>query len=72
MKKMSSSYRLQIIKEVAQKRQMQSTDDPMVRHISELLEYHHDRPIKTSPTFSDNHYDDHIGGWVSNLWDQNK
>ncbi|WP_308810709.1 hypothetical protein [Photobacterium iliopiscarium] len=51
---------------------MKSTDDPMARHISELLECHHGSPIKTSPTFSDNHYDDHIGGWVSDLWGQTK
>ncbi len=72
MKKMNSSYRLQIIKEIVQKRQTQSTDDPMARHISELLDCHHDAPIRTTPTFLDNHYDDNIGGWVSDLWESNK
>ncbi|WP_434137883.1 hypothetical protein [Photobacterium leiognathi] len=73
MKKMNSSYRLQIIKEVATRQRMKSTDDPMAMHISQLLENHKkDTPVKPKTTFDNSHYDNHAGGWVSNLWDEPK
>ena len=73
MKKMNSSYRLQIIKEVATRHQMKSTGDPMAMHISQLLESHNNENlIKPITTFNDSHYDDNVGGWVSNLWGKEK
>ncbi|HIF9160511.1 TPA: hypothetical protein ACX6PK_001319 [Photobacterium damselae] len=70
MKKMKSSYRLQIIKEVAQRHQLLESGDPMATHISHLL--NQAKPEKAPPMFNGNHYDKHAGGWVSNMWDLNK
>ncbi|HGO5292068.1 TPA: hypothetical protein ACK210_001735 [Photobacterium damselae subsp. damselae] len=70
MKKMKLSYRLQIIKEVAQRHQLLESGDPMATHISHLL--NQSKPEKAPPMFNGNHYDEHAGGWVSNMWDLNK
>lgn len=72
MKRMNPSYRLQIIKEVAIRNQAACPNDPMARHISHILE---SRPganqmVEHRQEFSGNHYDEHVGGWVSNLWGQ--
>jgi len=70
MKKMSSAYRLKIIKEVATRRRLTAQDDPMANHISQLLDSHSGGDSHTEPlNFSGNHYDERIGGWVSNFWD---
>lgn len=71
MKKINSSFRLQIIKEAALRQRIHSSGDPMTRHISDLLDCNQDMSVKSTPTFSDNHYDEHAGGWVSDLWHHN-
>ncbi|QUJ68468.1 hypothetical protein KDD30_04940 [Photobacterium sp. GJ3] len=68
MKKANGAYRLQIIKEVATKKRLESSDDPMANHIYHLLETrtHPDNPEQQ--LFNGNHFDDHAGGWISNYW----
>ncbi|WP_299014255.1 hypothetical protein [uncultured Photobacterium sp.] len=69
MKKMNSAYRLQIIKEVATRRRLAERGDPMACHISQLLdEQNHKLPIPDKQ-FNGCHYDENVGGWVSNFWD---
>ncbi|MGF1685490.1 hypothetical protein L4C36_02190 [Photobacterium japonica] len=72
MKKMNSAYRLQIIKEVATRRRLTSRGDPMACHISELLDGHHEKSPIADKQFTGCHYDDSVGGWVSNVWDAKK
>ncbi|KMV29831.1 hypothetical protein L4D00_16475 [Photobacterium swingsii] len=71
MKKMNSAYRLQVIKEVAIRKQLTSNNDPMANHISHLLETraHRENIVEQQQTYSNSHFDEHVGGWVSNLWD---
>jgi hypothetical protein len=71
MKRTSSSFRLQIIKEVALKQQKnQISDDPMANYIHHLLA---EKP-QTNKTkdlqhsFSGNHFDSKVGGWISDRW----
>lgn len=72
MKKMNSTYRLQIIKEIATRRRLTSHGDPMACHISQLLDTNHEKNPVVDKHFTGCHYDDNVGGWVSNLWDQKK
>ncbi|KXI22367.1 hypothetical protein [Photobacterium sanguinicancri] len=71
MKRMNSAYRLQVIKEVAIRKQLTSNNDPMANHISHLLETraHREGIVEQHQTYSDNHFDEQVGGWVSNQWD---
>ena len=70
---MDSLYRLRVIREAAIKQKLKNTDDPMATYISQLLDHHqHETMTKPSVTFSGSHYDEHVGGWVSNLWDTKK
>ncbi|WP_413113231.1 hypothetical protein [Thaumasiovibrio sp. DFM-14] len=72
MKKMNSSYRLQLIKEVAQRRERLKDSDEMSLHISQLLESKQESAPLSQSTFADAHFDSHVGGWVSNRWDSLK
>ncbi|MGF1680057.1 hypothetical protein L4D09_08650 [Photobacterium makurazakiensis] len=72
MKKMNSTYRLQVIKEVAVRKQLQSQGDPMACHISDLLNSSQQNTEVVEKHYSGCHYDDSVGGWVSNLWDAKK
>ncbi|PSW17617.1 hypothetical protein C9I98_19045 [Photobacterium sanctipauli] len=72
MKKMNSAYRLQIIKEVATRKQLIADGDPMACHISQLLNSKHEKTEVVEKHFNGCHYDDAVGGWVSNLWDAKK
>jgi len=69
VKRASNSYRLQLIKEVATRRQQQLSHDPMADYIHQLLE---DRPQfehhSEQHRFAGNHFDEHAGGWVSDKW----
>ena len=69
MKKMNSAYRLQIIKEVATRRRLTERGDPMACHISQLLNERNERLDVVDQHFSGCHYDERVGGWVSNYWD---
>nr|WP_086938958.1 hypothetical protein [Thaumasiovibrio occultus] len=68
MKKMSSSYRLQIIREVAQRRKTVQSVDEMTIHIQQLLDSQRNSSLPQSTVFEDAHYDQNAGGWVSDLW----
>ncbi|OAN13737.1 hypothetical protein A3K86_14340 [Photobacterium jeanii] len=74
MKKMNSAYRLQVIKEVAIRKQLAEKNDPMANHISHILEARAHRPhiVEQHQTYNGNHFDESVGGWVSNLWDTDK
>ncbi len=70
MKRASTTYRLQLIKEVVTRRERQLSNDPMVNHIQHLLteqppeESHHE----LNGRFHGNHFDEHAGGWISDDW----
>ncbi|KKD00918.1 MULTISPECIES: hypothetical protein [Photobacterium] len=69
MKKANGVYRLQIIKEVATRKQLEGSKDPMANHIHQLLESRAaDSNSEENHLFSGNHFDDQAGGWVSNFW----
>ncbi|MFC3023521.1 hypothetical protein ACFODT_06765 [Vibrio zhugei] len=69
MKRTGNTYRLDLIKQVASKTQ-QHKPDPMAEYINTMLtksEKKVQRPT-TKGNFSGVHYDEHIGGWVSDRW----
>ncbi|CAH8194554.1 MULTISPECIES: hypothetical protein [Vibrio] len=69
MKRASSTYRLQLIKEVATRHQRQLSNDPMANYIQQLLD---SKPELEHPDinrrFNGNHFDERVGGWVSDHW----
>lgn len=70
MRRNSKTYRLQMIKETAERHERAHSPDPMVRHIEHLIS---DRPNtddehSNSNRFSGHHYDQSIEGWVSDRW----
>lgn len=69
MKRMNSTYRLQIIKEVATRQRLVDQGDPMACHISQLLDRRSQKLPVVEKQFSGCHYDAQVGGWVSNYWD---
>ncbi|MDW6092833.1 hypothetical protein [Vibrio rhizosphaerae] len=73
MKHSSSTYRLKMIKEVAQK-QHHHSDDPMANYIHHLLHEKplHERKADSHRHFTGNHFDERVGGWVSDRWHINK
>ncbi len=70
MKRASSTYRLQLIKEVATRRDRQRSNDPMANYIQTLIDNKDDcdTSVERNQRFSGNHVDEHIGGWVSDHW----
>ncbi|MCG7499991.1 hypothetical protein MHO82_24300 [Vibrio sp. Of7-15] len=71
MKKMNMAYRLQLIKEVARRREIEATGDAMSVHIYQLVESQKEAvgvDYKDRTSFVGNHYDEHAGGWVSDDW----
>ena len=70
MKRASNSYRLQLIKEVATRQERLNCGDPMANYIQELLDSKSDSELHTEKQyrFSGNHFDEHVGGWVSDKW----
>ncbi|MGC9421136.1 hypothetical protein [Vibrio sp.] len=70
MKRTSPSYRLQMIKEVANRYQS-TTTDPMADYIQTLLNKKNAHPTQKPEKkriFSGLHFDEHAGGWVSDRW----
>ncbi len=70
MKRASSAYRLQIIKEVATRNQEQPNDDPMASYIGQILE---EEPLKeqhmeSQHRFVGAHFDEQAGGWIDDRW----
>ncbi|MCK6262910.1 hypothetical protein KP803_06415 [Vibrio sp. ZSDE26] len=70
MKRASTAYRLQLIKEVATKRQRELSNDAMANYIHDLL---NDQPqreenVERNHRFSGSHFDEGAGGWVSDTW----
>ncbi|MDW6003842.1 hypothetical protein [Vibrio mangrovi] len=74
MKRSSSTYRLQMIKEVALRKQQIQSDDPMANYIHHLLNEQplHDKSTDYHHSFTGNHFDERIGGWISDRWSLNK
>ncbi|MFA0077254.1 hypothetical protein AB4427_03725 [Vibrio artabrorum] len=70
MKRASSTYRLQLIKEVATRRDRQHSNDPMANYIQNLIDNKgdSDNSVERNQRFSGCHFDEHIGGWVSDHW----
>ncbi|MEZ9388917.1 hypothetical protein BCU13_022645 [Vibrio lentus] len=70
MKRASSTYRLQLIKEVATRRDRQCSNDPMANYIQNLIDNkdESDCSVERNHRFSGSHFDEHIGGWVSDHW----
>ncbi|SHO56393.1 hypothetical protein [Vibrio quintilis] len=73
MKRSSSTYRLQMIKEVAMKKQdalSTTSQDPMADYIHQLLM---EKPATKKNkdinlNFSGVHFDERAGGWISDQW----
>ncbi|WP_159654506.1 hypothetical protein [Vibrio atypicus] len=70
MKRASNSYRLQLIKEVATRRERLSGGDPMASYIQNLMDSKsgNENHVEANHRFSGSHYDDNAGGWVSDRW----
>ncbi|EGR4483232.1 hypothetical protein DDN36_05675 [Vibrio cholerae] len=71
MKRNSKSYRLKLIREVVtRKQQVESCSDPMARYIYEMMTQVKDPSANEPRKFAGNHFDDQVGGWVSDLWSE--
>lgn len=70
MKRASNSYRLQLIKEVATRRERLSCGDPMASYIQHLIDTNPESEsgVEHNQRFSGNHFDENAGGWVSDRW----
>ncbi|USD33511.1 MULTISPECIES: hypothetical protein [Vibrio] len=70
MKRASNSYRLQLIKEVATRQERLNCSDPMANYIQQLLDSkpESEQHPEQNYRFSGNHFDDHVGGWISDKW----
>lgn len=70
MRRNSKAYRLQLIKETAERRERRACSDPMVRYIDHLLteQPNLDREAGMQQRFAGFHYDQRIEGWVSDKW----
>ncbi|WP_428773384.1 hypothetical protein [Vibrio sp.] len=70
MKRASTTYRLQMIKEVATRQQRLHSNDPMAHYIQHLLDQQPevDSHREMQHNFAGNHFDEHVGGWVSDFW----
>ncbi|MFC5077737.1 hypothetical protein VTH8203_02247 [Vibrio thalassae] len=70
MKKMSKAYRMQIIRQVAEKKRRDQFDDPMAVYINHLLDEgpKSDNVVEYKQEFSGNYFDENIGGWISKTW----
>ncbi|KOO05440.1 hypothetical protein [Vibrio nereis] len=70
MKRARNSYRLQLIKEVATRRERLNSGDPMASYIQQLIDGKPecDQNVERNHRFSGSHYDEHAGGWVSDRW----
>ncbi|WP_341664715.1 hypothetical protein [Vibrio sp.] len=71
MKRASNSYRLQLIKEIATRKERLDCGDPMASYIQELLDTKSTSESQKEQThrFHGNHFDEQIGGWISDDWE---
>ncbi|MDN3681166.1 hypothetical protein QWZ04_12620 [Vibrio tapetis subsp. quintayensis] len=71
MKRASSTYRLQLIKEVAIRNQRLHSNDPMASYIQHLIDHkpEQEEHAERNQRFSGCHFDEGVGGWVSDSWD---
>ncbi|WP_068713422.1 hypothetical protein [Vibrio tritonius] len=69
MKRASKTYRLQMIKEVATRNQTPHTD-PMADYIFNIMANPEARVQHAEPKvqFAGVHFDEKVGGWVSDRW----
>ncbi|MGL6257733.1 hypothetical protein [Vibrio sp. WXL103] len=74
MRRASSAYRLQLIKEAALKTQGVRPNDPMANYIHHLMEERPDvdKAAENTSRYNGLHFDEQAGGWVSDMWDGNK
>lgn len=70
MKRASNTYRLQLIKEVATRQERLKCGDPMANYIQHLIDEQPscEKHSEANHRFSGNHFDEHAGGWVSDVW----
>ncbi|WGV99267.1 hypothetical protein QF117_15095 [Vibrio sp. YMD68] len=70
MKRASTAYRLQLIKEVATRKQRELSNDVMANYIQHLLNdsSHKEECVERNHRFSGSHFDESAGGWVSDTW----
>ncbi|MGL6026427.1 MAG: hypothetical protein ACRC0U_04900 [Vibrio sp.] len=69
MKRSSKNYRLNMIKQVAQRQQqVNSCSDPMARYIYEMMHQVTKPKVNQPCKFAGNHFDHQVGGWVSDSW----
>ncbi len=65
------SYRLKVNSQGAtRKQQVESCSDPMARYIYEMMTQVKDPSANEPRKFAGNHFDDQVGGWVSDLWSE--
>ena len=69
-RQVGNSVAVPMIKEVATRRDRQRSNDPMANYIQTLLDNkdESDSSVERNHRFSGNHFDEHIGGWVSDHW----
>ncbi|MGR2989670.1 hypothetical protein ABMX80_00620 [Vibrio vulnificus] len=70
MKRASKSYRLQLIREVVIRRELQTSNDPMANYIYQLMtdKTHSTHDVEQNHKFIGCHFDEHAGGWVNDKW----
>jgi ABC-type oligopeptide transport system ATPase subunit len=70
MKRVNKNYRMQLIKEVASRKERERINDPMAKYIHTLLEEKPelDNIVEFKQEFSGNFFDESAGGWVSKTW----
>ncbi len=70
MKRTSSAYRLQLIKDIVVKQDHEACKDPMAKFIYQLMSDKADymEEAEKLHRFSGKHFDSHAGGWVSDKW----
>ncbi len=70
MKRSSSTYRLQVIKEVVTRSQEQANDDPMASYIRQILteDPQKEQNKDSQHRFVGVHFDEQAGGWIDDRW----
>ncbi len=70
MKRANSSYRLQLIKEVALRHSQVKYTDPMAMRIERMINEQPELNTmdETKRDFNGCYYDEHAGGWLNKTW----
>ncbi|MDR9830413.1 hypothetical protein RCJ22_33045 [Vibrio sp. FNV 38] len=70
MRRASTSFRLQLIKEAAIKAQGSGNYDPMSDYIHQLMDEspETEKLYEANSRFSGTHFDEQAGGWVNDMW----